>query len=269
MKNNPFRLMLLLVACSCFLSAASQPLASAQIPANPQVASPRFRVLVLAETGDIHAPFVAAAKPWLAQLAADSNFAIDYIENPKPINDSMLAHYRLFIQLNYPPYRWSDTAKAAFERYIEQGRGGWVGLHHASLLGEFDGYPLWHWFSNFMGGIRWKGYIAGFATATVHLERDDHPVLRGLPAQFVIDKDEWYIYDKDPRPNVEVLATVDEASYSPASEIKMGDHPVIWSNTHFGARNVYIQMGHRPELFNNVVYTRLLRNAISWAAGRE
>ena len=38
---------------------------------------------------------------------------------------------QLFIQLNYPPYRWNDESKAAFQDYIEQGRGGWIGFHHA------------------------------------------------------------------------------------------------------------------------------------------
>ena len=46
---------------------------------------------------------------------------------------------------------WSDLSKAAFEKYIEEGRGGWIGFHHASLLGEFDGYQIWDWFSQFMG----------------------------------------------------------------------------------------------------------------------
>jgi uncharacterized protein len=227
---------------------------------------PRFRVLVLAETDDIHAPFVAAARPWLEKLAADSNFAVDWLESPAPIDDAVLLRYRLFIQLNYPPYGWNDTAKKAFVKYIEEGRGGWIGLHHATLLGDFNGYRIWPWFSDFMGGIRFKGYIAGFATAMVHVERGDHPCMRGIPDSFIVEKDEWYIYDKDPRPHVDVLARVDESSYSPASDLKMGDHPVIWSNPRMKAKNVYIQMGHHPELFGNIVYATLLRNAIFWAA---
>ena len=59
---------------------------------------------------------------------------------------------------------------AAFVKYIEEGQGGWVGFHHASLLGEFDGYPMWDWFSKFMGGIRFKNYIAAKASATVNIE---------------------------------------------------------------------------------------------------
>jgi uncharacterized protein len=238
---------------------------SQRIEAQPGAA--RFRVLVLAETGDIHAPFVAAAKPWLRRLAADSNFAIDWLENPKGVNDSLLANYQLIIQLNFPPYGWSDTAKAAFERYIAEGGGGWIGLHHATLLGDFDGYHIWPWFSAFMGGIRFRSYIPGFATAMVHVEQSGHPCMKNVPDSFLVEKEEWYVYDKDPRPNVRVLAAVDESSYSPGSDVKMGDHPVIWSNDHYKARNIYIQMGHHPELFQNVVYATIFRNAIFWAAG--
>ncbi len=70
-------------------------------------------------------------------------------------------------------------------------------------------------------------------------------------------------------PNVHVLARVDESSYQPSSDIKMGDHPVIWTNEKMKARNIYILMGHHPSLFANDSYKTLLRNAILWAAGRD
>jgi type 1 glutamine amidotransferase len=92
--------------------------------------------------------------------------------------------------------------------------------------------------------------------------------MNGIPTSFVIEKEEWYTWDTSPRPNVHVIASVDESTYSPSSTIKMGDHPVIWTNEHYAARNIYIFMGHAPELFNNKVYTTLFRNAIFWAAGR-
>jgi uncharacterized protein len=232
-----------------------------------QSQTPQFHVLALAEKGGIHKPFVDAAKVWLAQEAVRDNFTIDYIENTDPINDAFLAHYQLFIQLNYPPYNWTPAAVAAFQRYIEEGRGGWIGFHHATLLGHFDGFGLWPWFSDFMGGIQFKDYIATFASATVHVEDPQHPAMKGLGSSFPIENEEWYTWDKDPRPNVHVLATVDENSYTPATTIKMGgDHPVIWTNEHMKARNIYIFMGHHPELFQNKSFTTLFHNSILWAA---
>ena len=241
-------------------------LCSVAVPA--QLAKPRFKAVAIAEAGGIHKPFVDAAQVWLNQLAKRENFAVDYIQNTDKIDDQFLSHYQLFIQLNYPPYMWTSTAMAAFRKYIEEGRGGWIGFHHATLLGEFDGYPMWPWFSDFMGGIRFKDYIATFSTAHVVIEDKNHPVMRGLPESFVIDNEEWYTWDRSPRPNVHVLARVDESSYTPGSLLKMGNHPVVWSNEHVKARNVYIFMGHRPEHFKNPNFTTLFRNSIFWAANQ-
>ena len=213
--------------------------------------TPAFHVLVLTERGGIHEGFVAGWFNW----KADS------------LTEKYLSGYQVFLQLNYPPYMWSDSSKSAFIKYMEEGRGGWVGLHHASLLGEFDGYPMWDWYSQFMGGIRWKNYIARRAKGTVHVEDPKHPVMKGLPEKFDIPDDEWYTYDKDPRPNVHVLADVDENSYQPPSDIKMGDHPVIWTNEKIKSRNVYFQMGHHVNIFQSSEFKKMFGNAILWAAG--
>jgi len=231
-----------------------------------QTPKPKFRVIAIAEAGGIHKPFVDAAKIWLAKEAEADGFSIDYIENTDKIDDAFLAQYQLFIQLNYPPYAWKPAAVEAFQRYIEEGRGGWIGFHHATLLGEFDGYPMWPWFSNFMGGIRFTKYIPTFASGTVHVEDASHPVMKGVDRSFVIKDEEWYTYDKSPRPNVHVLASVDESTYTPNTSIKMGDHPVIWTNEHMKARNVYIFMGHHADLFENKSFTTIFHNAILWAS---
>ena len=231
-----------------------------------EVNLPRFHALVLYENGGWHIAYSRRARSWLENLAADSNFSIDYLTHTDSINDEFLSHFQLVIQLDFTPYGWKPAAAAAFQRYIEEGRGGWVGFHHATLLGEFDGFPMWPWFHTFMGDIRWKDYIARFAKATVRVEDHDHPVFRGIPDSFVVQKEEWYTYDKSPRPNVHVLARVDESTYEPDTTVKMGDHPVIWSNEHVRARNVYIFMGHSPILLDDSVYRRLFSNSIFWAA---
>jgi uncharacterized protein len=233
-----------------------------------QSKAPTFRVLALAEHGGIHQPFVDAAKIWLEKLSKENNFTVDYMEDTQKIDDDLLAKYNLFIQLNYPPYNWTDTAKAAFVNYIEKGGGGWIGFHHATLLGEFDGTQIWPWFRDFMGGIRFKNYIATFVTGTVTIEDKDHPAMKGVKSPFVIENEEFYTYDKSPRPSVHVLASVDENTYTPSTDIKMGDHPVIWTNDHMKARNIYIFMGHRPELFQNPAFAQIVKNSIFWAASK-
>jgi type 1 glutamine amidotransferase len=229
----------------------------------------KFRVLVLYENGGHHVAYSERAGRWLDQLAANSDFGVDYIQNTDSLDGDLLRRYSLFIQLDYPPYGWKEKAVAAFERYISLGQGGWIGFHHASLLGEFDGYPLWQWYSEFLGDITFSNYIASFARGTVNVEDAGHAVMKGVPASFSIEKEEWYTYNRSPRPNVHVIASVDESTYAPDTPIKMGDHPVVWTNLKVPSRNLYIFMGHSPDLFDNAAYATLVRNAIFWAAGVE
>ncbi len=256
--HQTIRLIILLVFCAA---------TTAMITSASSV-KPKFRVLVLYENGGHHIAYSKRARVWLDELAAKSHFQVDYINNTDTIDDELLSRYQLFLQLDYPPYGWKEKAVTAFENYITKGRGGWIGFHHASLLGEFDGYPMWIWFSQFLGDIRYKNYISTFVQGTVKVEDAKHPVMKGVPSSFIIKKEEFYTYNSSPRSNVSVIASVDEATYIPDTTIKMGDHPVVWTNTKVPARNIYIFMGHSPDLFENKPYTALFRNSIFWAAGQ-
>lgn len=228
----------------------------------------KAKVLVLTERGGQHGGFTDAGLKWLAAEGAKGNFSITEINNAKNVTEAYLSQFSLVIQLDFPPYTWPKEAEDAFVKYIEEGRGGWIGFHHATLLGEFDGYPMWQWFSDFMGGVRFKNYIAPLADGTLIVEDKQHPVMKDVPASFVVPDDEWYTYDKSPRPNVHVLANVDESSYTPASDIKMGDHPVVWVNESKKARNVYFQIGHSSKLYETEGFTTMFRNAINWTLER-
>jgi uncharacterized protein len=218
-------------------------------------------VLAIAELDQNHAPFVEAAKEW---LATETLLTITYIESPDTLTDELLADKDLILQLNYPPW-FGDGPKAAFEKYISENKGGWVGLHHASLYGPVVTDQTWPWFYTFLGQVNFKGYIAEFAAADVNVEVTSHPIFQGVPSTFHVTTDEWYTWDKSPRENVTVLANVDEDSYEPNSEVKMGDHPVIWTNEAYAARNLYVFIGHHPNLMDNSAYKTLLLNAIYWA----
>ena len=107
-------------------------------PSSPKtVRTPTFKVLALAEAGGHHVAFTAAAKPWLKKCGAECGFEVDYITNTALITKPLLARYQLVLQLDFVPYGWPAEAREAFKDYIETGRGGWVGLHHATLAGQF------------------------------------------------------------------------------------------------------------------------------------
>ena len=226
-------------------------------------AAPR-KVLVLAERGGLHEGFTAAALKWLEMQKERFNMELTVLNSAKDIPEGELEKYHLVLQLNYPPYAWSEAAQKDMQDYIDRGIGSYIGFHHATLLGEFDGYKMWDWFSDFMGKIRFKNYIAGKSDGTGEVENRLHPVMKDIPGTFVIPDDEWYTYETNPRPNVQVLAHVDEASYTQRTDIKMDDHPVIWTNPNKRARNIYFQFGHSQLLLENAAFIRMLENSLHW-----
>ena len=185
---------------------------------------PPRRVLVLAERGGFHEGFTATGLQWLEDQKERLNMELTVLNSAKEIPEGEIKKYHLFLQLNYPPYAWSEASQQDMQEYIDRGIGGYIGFHHASLLGEFDGYEMWPWFSAFLGKIRYKNYIAETTEGTVQVEDRQHPVMQNVPGTFVVAEDEWYTYESDPRPNVHVLAHVDECSYTVKTDVKMGDH---------------------------------------------
>ena len=232
---------------------------------NNKATIPARRVLVIAEEGTPHQGFVDAARKWLNDHAKQLNIETTFVSDLRTAKCGDLSSYHLILQLNYPPYAWGDKNKE-FEDYIDKGKGSYIGFHHASLLGDiFGAGKMWQWFSDFMGGIRWKDYIAPKADGTICIEDKAHPVMKNVPDTVLIPQDEWYTYDQSPRPHVHVLAHVDEHSYTPASAIRMGDHPVIWTNEQKAARNIYFQIGHDKSLFETAGFVQMWENAIKWA----
>ena len=67
---------------------------------NAMYAQNKFKVLAIAENGGHHIQYSTRAKVWLNQLAADSSFSIDYIQNTDAIDENFLNQYQLF--------RWMD-----------------------------------------------------------------------------------------------------------------------------------------------------------------
>jgi len=239
------------------------------------------RVLVLAERGGGHEGFTATALDWLQKNAEKFNIELTIVEDAKKLEKGDIDKHNLILQLNHPPYAWSEAAADEFEKYIDNCKGAYIGFHHASLLGDFDGYPMWQWFSNFMGGITFQTYVPQLADGTVQVENSHHPIMKDVPRTFVIPNDEWYTYYSNPRDNVQVLAHVDEASYVDKDSAPewgpqfyrpiptMGDHPVIWTNPAKKARNIYFQFGHDKTLFDTPAFVQMFTNAINWALRNE
>ncbi len=241
--------MLVLAGCGCAPRARPQ--------------EPKFRVLLVASSDPDHAAMIAQAEPFLQALAAEHHFALDFTRDAGQINEANLARYQVFIQLQLAPFNMSASQQQALQRFIEAGHG-WIGMHAAGLTGKqflAPGTLYWQWFQDLMGDIVYSPHPA-IQNGAVAVEDRRHPVTRNLPASFTI-RDEWYEFDRSPRPHVHVLACADESTYKPNEP--MGDHPIIWTNGTY-RRALYIGLGHDPTICRDPTFALLMRDAILWMA---
>jgi type 1 glutamine amidotransferase len=219
--------------------------------------------MVVASSDPDHAAMIAKAEPFLKALAAENHFVLDFTRDAGQINETSLAGYQVFIQLHLAPFNMSASPRRVMQKFIEDGHG-WIGIHAAGLTGKqflAPGTPYWQWFEDLMGGVVYSPHPA-IQTGSVVLEDRGHPVTRNLPASFEV-RDEWYEFDKSPRPHVRVLARADESTYKPNKP--MGDHPIIWTNEKY-RRALYIGIGHDPAACTDPNFAILMRDAILWAA---
>lgn len=87
-----------------------------------------------------------------------------------------------------------------------------------------------------------------------------HPILKGMPDNWVTPKDELYVIEKL-WPNAKSLATS-------KSEKDGKDYPVIWTNQYGQARVFGTTYGHSDDTFRDPVFLEYLSRGILWAAGK-
>ena len=168
---------------------------------------PAFKALVILSKADDHIKMMTSSGPFLEKMAKENNFLVDITDDTSQLNDKSLDQYQVLIQLQQAPFDMSDGQQAAVQRFITQGRG-WVGIHAAGLTGKQFISPsrrYWQWFEDFMGGVVYSPHPK-FQKGTVIVEDRKHPATKNLPPTFEVS-DEWYAFDKSPRPNVHVPAT--------------------------------------------------------------
>lgn len=239
-------------------------------PALP-AALPEPAILVFSKTnGFRHKDGIAGGSAVLAELAAENGWGLFHTENGAVFNAADLERFAAVVFLNASGDMLSAEQELSFQSWLEAG-GGWLGLHAAG-----DGsHQGWQWYRDNLIGADFTAHIMGpqFQRANVVLENHDHPVLAGLPAIWQ-HEEEWYSWERSPRgEGFLILSTLDEDSYSPVMkmlgsevDLRMGDHPVVWSNCVGRGRSVYGAMGHKGEAFRQPQVRLLLANALRWLA---
>lgn len=230
-------------------------------------------VLVFSKTNAFrHIEGIPAGNRAIEGIARQQGWGFYATENGALFNAADLARFDAVVFHSATGDMLSDEQQQAFQKWLQAG-GGWLGIHAA---GD-DSHADWPWYVDNLVGAKFTAHILGpqFQRATVILENQEHPALQGIPDIWQ-HAEEWYSWERSPRENgFTVLATLDEGSYTPVQkfmgrerDLRMGDHPVVWSNCVGNGRSLYLAMGHQAEAFEQPQVRKLINNALSWLMGQ-
>lgn len=210
---------------------------------------------------------VNAAAAALAEIAAREHWSFFSTDNAAIFNADDLERFDAVVWNNVSGDVLTLPQRRDFQTYIEKG-GGYVGLHGAG--GDF--YYDWDWYADRLLGARFKGHPRSphFQAAKLKIDDPNNPIVRGIPAEWTMTE-EWYSFQSNPRQKgAQVLVTLDESTYNPVDgklDLRMGDHPIAWTQCLGKGRSFYTAIGHRPESYSEPNTNKLIQQAVTWAAG--
>ena len=179
---------------------------------------------------------------------------------------------------------WPESTQKAFSKYIANG-GGFVSVHAAD-----NSFPKWQAYNEMIGLGGWGDrnenngpYVyynnedklvvddsAGAAGAhgkrhelPITIRDTSHPITKGLPKEWLHNKDELYNRLRGPSLNMTILATAyDEPSYG-----GYGRHePVLMTIRYQQGRIFHTTLGHDSEAIAGVGFITTLLRGTEWAA---
>jgi type 1 glutamine amidotransferase len=191
------------------------------------------------------------------------------------------------VVLNYdaPDERWPAALKSSLERYVESG-GGLVSVHAAD-----NAFPGWRTYNEMIGIGGWRGrderagpywYFRGDALVaddasgpggshgrrvpfTVVVREPSHPIMRGLPSEWMHGDDELYARLRGPG-GMTVLAT---AWSDPANAGTGRDEPQLMVRDYGRGRVFHTTFGHDVRALSSVDFVVTLQRGTEWAATGE
>lgn len=229
-----------------------------------------------------------ATTPILKALLEQTGlFSVEVITSPPKGADFSsfkpeFSNYRLLVS-NYNGDPWPKELQKRFEAYVSSG-GGFVVYHAAD-----NAFPNWREYNEMIGLGGWEGrneksgpYVRYRGNRFVFdnspgsaghhgrqhefqiIVRDsNHPIMRGLPIEWLHAQDELYDRMRGPAKNAEFLAT----AYSDPQTGGSGEHEPILLTVKYGKGRVFHTMlGHGPEAMRCAGFIATLQRGAEWAA---
>lgn len=215
-------------------------------------------VLVFTKTGGFRHKSIETGKKSMEKMAQEKDWDVTFSEDATLFNAQDLSKFDVLFFLNTTGDILNEEQQNAMIAFLTSGKG-FVGTHAASDT-EMD----WKWYMDMIG--------ASFANhpkpqkATLHIDKSHgHEAVSHLneTEEFF---DEWYNFKKPVASHVNVLATLDESTYTGK---RMGiAHPITWYHHYDGARVFYTGLGHTKESYLDERLLKQLEAGIEWAAGK-
>ncbi len=212
-------------------------------------------------------PSVNAGEAALKQIAESEHWSIVYTDNAAVFNAADLKRFNAVVWNNVSGDVLTMAQRKDFKSYVEQG-GGFAALHGSG--GDF--YYDWDWYADTLIGARFRSHPMSpqFQAAKLKVDDTKDAIVQGVQPEWTMT-DEWYSFKNDPRAKgAHILVTLDESTYRPMTgkvDIRMGDHPIAWTQCVGNGRSFYSAIGHRPEGYSEPNTKRLIEQGVAWAAG--
>lgn len=240
--------------CAVLGACTAMEMPPAAAPTPTQAPAPA-QLLVFTRTTGFRHDSIPVGVETMRGLARDAGVEVVHSEDPALFADASLARFRAVVFLSTTGDVLDGAQQSAFERYI-RGGGGFLGVHAAADT-EYD----WPWYGE-LAGAWFLGHPPGLQTSDVRFEGDQSGLANGWRIT-----DELYNYKRNPRAQVQVLATVDEADYQGGT---MGaDHPIAWCHASGNGRAWYTGLGHDAKVYADPIYRAHVLRGLRYVTGQS
>lgn len=252
------------IAAGLAASLLAGPAGAGSPPRNAMAEDGAFQVLLFTRTTGFRHVSIPFGIEAIEELGEQNGFGVVATEDPAQFTGANLRRFEAVIFLLTTGTVLEGEQKRALRRYVGRG-GGYVGIHSAS-----DTEHEWPFYGRLVGAYFKSHPIQQSAEFVKEAPRQ--PATAHLAERFTVF-DEFYSFKANPRPDVRVLLTIDEDTYSPDPNTTqlpggtpasgyMGDHPMSWCHDNIGGRSFYTALGHENYLYELDWFRRHLLGGI-------